>query len=1140
MSTSRLDEDVAVARKAVELAAELIATADRRSGRRDRRRLARMARMLDDDAGRRTLIVLLDEVARIPDTRRAARRLADLVEDEGVPGFLGPLDRVAFGAGARLARRFHRLVLPLVQARVRRETAGVILPAEDPAFARYVSTRTRQGVRLNVNVLGEAVLGDGEARRRLDAVIERLRRPDVDYVSVKLSAIAAQLNIVAFDATIERVAERLRRLYAAAMAFDPPKFVNLDMEEYRDLRLTTTVFRRVLDEPRFRALDAGIVLQAYLPDSHDALVELCEWARDRRAAGGGRIRVRLVKGANLAMERVEAELRGWPQAPYGYKSEVDASYKRMLDTALDERWADAVVIGLASHNLFDVAWALVQRDVRGACGRLEIEMLEGMAPPQAAATRDAAGSLLLYAPVVREDDFSSAIAYLIRRFDENTAPENYLRSLFSLDVGSPAFDAECARFLQAVSQRRTVPTTPRRTQDRNRPDRAVDDKAPFANEPDTDFSLPANREWLHRELSAWTAPALVCPVVDGDEVDTGRHVTTASPNRPDRPFLTHAVADAETVDRAVAVARRAGPAWAARRPAERRRILARVAHVMAECRGETLAAMAHEAGKTVLEGDPEVSEACDFARYYAASTRDIETLVGDGLTFEPLGTVVVASPWNFPYAIPAGGVLAGLAAGNAVILKPAPEAVLTASLVARHCWAAGVPRDVLQLVPCADDEVGRRLVTHPDVDAVILTGAYETARLFLEWRPDLRLHAETSGKNAIVVTAAADIDAAVRDIVQSAFGHGGQKCSAASLAIVEAAVHDDPAFRRQLADAASTLVVGPADDLRSVVGPLVRPPAGPLADALSALDPGEQWLLEPRSVDGNPHLWSPGIKLGVRPGSWFHRTECFGPVLGVMRARSLDEAIAWQNDTGFGLTGGLHSLDPHEIERWTARVEVGNAYVNRGITGAIVQRQPFGGWKRSVVGPTAKAGGPNYVLSLGRWRNVGAVDDVPYRRSLDYWWKREFAVERDPTALAAERNVLRYRPLPAGVLLRVGDGVPEGDVQAALTAAEVAGTPVVVSRRADEDDEAVAERLRAGACAVDRVRVLGTVDPVVRLAAADAGVVVDDSPVVRHGRIELLHWVREQAVSETRHRHGNLMPDRPRPPAVAGRGRHRA
>ena len=352
---------------------------------------------------------------------------------------------------------------------------------------------------------------------------------------------------------------------------------------------------------------------------------------------------------------------------------------------------------------------------------------------------------------------------------------------------------------------------------------------------------------------------------------------------------------------------------------------------------------------------------------------------------EPLGVVVVTPPWNFPYAIPAGGVLAALAAGNAVVLKPAPEARATAAVLVGQLREAGIDENVLQFLPLDDGPAGRALVTHPDVGGVVLTGSYETARSFLTWAPRRRLLAETSGKNSIIVSATADVDQAVRDVVISAFGHAGQKCSAASLAIVEAPVYDRSPFLRQLADAVRSLRTGPAADPASQVGPIVGPFTKALEQALTQLDPGESWLVEPtclhghgtdrgavefQSLSGEGRLWAPGVRIGVRPGSWAHTTEWFGPVLGVMRADSFEQALAWQNAVPYGLTAGLSSLDPVEHRRWAEAIEAGNLYVNRSTTGAIVGRQPFGGWKRSSLGPTAKAGGLNYLIGLRRWRDA--------------------------------------------------------------------------------------------------------------------------------------------------------------------------
>jgi RHH-type proline utilization regulon transcriptional repressor/proline dehydrogenase/delta 1-pyrroline-5-carboxylate dehydrogenase len=1097
-ATGTATADDLLADRAVSLCAHLLAaghTGAWGGGRLARRRLRRLADMIEDPAGKSFVLALTDEVLRIRRPARAAARLRALLRRRGVPGFVGPVDGAMLRAGAALSALAPAAVMRLVAARLRGESSGVILPAEQPQYAAHARRRRAEGVDLNLNVLGEAILGEGEARRRTDAVLERLSWPEVDYVSVKISSLCSGIDVLAFDHHARRIAGRLRELYRAAMAHAPHKFVNLDMEEYRDLALTMAVFTSVLDEDEFLTLSAGIVLQAYLPDSLAALQSLGEWAAARRARGGAPVKVRLVKGANLAMERVEAELHGWPQAPFTTKAEVDANFKRLLDVALRPEWADCLRVGVASHNLFDVAWALTVADERGARGRIDLEMLEGMADAHAAAVRAAGGGLLLYAPVAAKDDFESTVAYLVRRLDENTGEENFLRRLLSLTPGSSAFGVEEGRFRAAVAARHHDVPASRRTQDRTAEQSAprTGPVEPFANEPDTDFTIAANRAWVRQHLGQWR----------------------------DRPAAdVPAMADRPTVERAVAAAVDA----ALPGTEERRRWLYAVAEVMKARRGEVVAALVHDAGKTVGEADAEVSEAIDMARYYAETTHTLDALVGEGLAFEPYRPVVVASPWNFPYAIAAGGVLAALAAGSPVLFKPAPETVLTGLLLARHCWEAGVPADVLQFVPCADDEAGRALVSHPDVGLIVLTGAWETARLFQSWRPGLRVHAETSGKNAVVVTEAADLDAAVRDVTRSAFGYAGQKCSAASLLIAEAAVYDDPRFRRQLRDAVTSLPVGPADDLATVVGPLIHPPEAALARALTTLEPGEEWLVEPGMVDGNPSLWSPGVKLGVRPGSFLHLTECFGPVLGVMRADSLDHAIELQNATAFGLTGGIQSLDGAEIEHWLARVQVGNAYVNRGITGAIVRRQPFGGWKRSAVGPGAKAGGPNYVLSLGRWHQADRATQL--EGGFAAWWDQHFGLDHDPTGLAAESNVFRYRPL-SRVHVRLQGPDDLWAAEAAAEAARVAGVAVTFSTQAPAgeievvDDAALAQRLSS--MALDRLRVLGPVADVLREAAADAGVELDDQPVTGHGRVELLRWVREQTVTRSRHRYGNIV-----------------
>ena len=1112
----------AVVDRAVARAAGWMDDAERQRTRREKANRRRLTRLLKDPAGLPVTMALTDEVMRIADPGRAAATLRSAAAASNRHA-LGIRDHVGIAAVSRLSTIAPDPSMRLVHWQIREASTGIILPAEQAALRKHLHKRAAEGARLNINVLGEAVLGEDEATHRLDRVIEMLTRPEVTYISVKISAIAAQLSTFDHAGSVLRVAERLRTLYRAASATSPRTFVNLDMEEYRDLALTMDVFTQVLSEDEFLDVEAGIVLQAYLPESHAVFEQLRTWALARRERGGAPIKVRIVKGANLAMETAEAQVHGWPAAPYGSKADVDASWKRLVDVALRAENADAVRIGIASHNLFDLAWSLEVASERGLARQVDIEMLEGMANAEALAIIHDVGSVLLYAPVTSRDDFASAVAYLVRRLDENTAPENFLRASFSLTVGSPTFAEQEGRFRDAVAARHTVGVETRRHGAHPERDTEPVSTGLFHNEPEIDVTRPEERELiaaaLDRHSPGWDRPIPL--VIAGAEYVDGV-VQGGNPSADGASWYIYTVATRELVDEAVAAARAAVAGWEARGHHDRARVLWEAARVMAEEHHDTLAVMALDAGKTVDQGIPEVCEAIDFARYYGRSA--IRTLE-DAAPSSPAGVVVVVPPWNFPYAIPAGGVLAALAAGNSVILKPAPETVATAWILVQQLWRAGVPREVLQFVPTRDDEVGQHLVTHPDVDVVILTGSWATARLFSSWRPDLRLMAETSGKNALLISATADIDAAVKDLVASAFGHAGQKCSAASLAIVEASVFDNPAFLRQLRDAVTTEVVGAGTNAATVIGPLIRPADGPLRRALTTLDPGESWLVEPRQLDQTGHLWSPGVKIGVEPGSWSHMTEWFGPVLGVMRAPDLDTAIEWQNAVEYGLTAGIHALDVGECETWIDRIQSGNVYVNRGTTGAVVNRQPFGGWKKSAVGPTAKAGGENYVACLRDWTPGEAALTSADTQA---WWRTIGSTVRDLTGLTVERNLVRLRPLHTPVLVRVDADTRAVDLESVRRMAARTGTRIVLSsatsRGADtvvESVEHAVERVRAGR--VSRVRWLSQEDPGdLAVVGLDAGISIDRRPIAGSVAVEGPRWMHEQSVCITAHRYGNV------------------
>ncbi len=1172
---------------------------------------ARLAGVLQDANGLPFTLGFVDGVMR-PESLTAAasqlRRIAPIVP-EFLPWYLRSVVRLGGGVAPLLPAP----VVPIARRVLRDMVGHLVVDARPAKLGAAIERIAADGSRLNLNLLGEAVLGEAEARRRLDSIHELIQRPDVDYVSVKVSAIVSHLSMWAFDKVVDEVVERLLPLYLTAAG--DSTFINLDMEEYRDLDLTIAVFTRLLEDPRLAGLEAGIVLQAYLPDALPALQELTAWAQDRVAHGGARIKVRLVKGANLAMERVEARMHGWEPATYDTKLDTDANHLRCLDWALRPEHTAAVKIGVAGHNLFGIAYAWLLAGERGVRDAVEFEMLLGMAQGQVQAVSREVGPVLLYVPVVEPAEFDVAISYLVRRLEENASAENFLSAALRLGEDESLFVREQDRFLDALDRAAdpTLRTGPRRTQDRHAPVHESVRPVPSAPAPETDLtkavlgisrgSDDGGREafletavYSARELEhdAGGAPGFV-NTADTDPAlpanrDWAREVRERIPGSDLGTATTAAgrVDDAAALDRIVQGVRRAAPAWGGRPAAERAEVLLRAAAALEGRRADLIEVAASETGKVFAEADVEVSEAVDFARYYAAKARELDAIAG--AVFVPSSVTVVTPPWNFPLAIPAGGVLAALAAGSGVVFKPAPQARRCAAVIAETLWQAGIPRDLLALVDVEEGDLGRDLITHEAVDRVILTGAWDTAALFRSWRPDLPLLAETSGKNAMIITPSADLDLAVADLVKSAFGHAGQKCSAASLAILVGPVGRSPRFARQLADAVRSLHIGPPTDPLAEVGPVIERPDGKLAWALSELEGEEQWLIEPALAegdDGSGRLWRPGIRVGVQPGSRFHTEEFFGPVLGVMHAPTLAKAIEMQNAVAYGLTAGLYTQDPDDLALWLDRVEAGNLYVNRGITGAIVQRQPFGGWKRSSVGPGAKAGGPNYLIGLGSWRSQagGPASSTLHLRGLDSritaliesaqsslayesfeWlrrsalsdalaWDREFGQVRDVSHLDVERNLFRYRPVPVEVRATADAGLQEllrvviAGVRAG--AAFVLSTPVGLPadvRRAlsdldapvflESDDEWLQrlQRQDAGPEGValpvaDRVRLVGGREGVAalraKLATASAGdpdLAVYDGEVTGAARIELLPFVHEQSISITAHRYGNLDP----------------
>jgi RHH-type transcriptional regulator, proline utilization regulon repressor / proline dehydrogenase / delta 1-pyrroline-5-carboxylate dehydrogenase len=1161
---------------ATELASLILLAAEHFQTNEEKQQQKNLAKMMEDPMGKIFTTAFTDQSFRPNKFSRIAHQMVYLLHYFGVPNFLSPIKTLAMRLLKTFGLAFPALIVPGAIAALRRETSKVIIPGEKKALLAHIKTRSKEGIRLNLNHLGEAILGEEEANKRLEVYLKDLKEDAINYVSIKISTIYSQINLISWNDTLEHIANKLRKLYRTAIKYPYlaqdgqrlAKFINLDMEEYKDLLLTKEVFKKVLDEEEFKHYSAGIVLQAYIPDSHLIQQELTEWAMKRCQKGGAPIKIRLVKGANLAMERVEASLRGWSQATYESKIHTDANYKRMVHYALETKHIRCATIGIGSHNLFDIAYALLLASENEVFDFINFEMLEGMADHIRRIIHELTGTVLLYCAVATKQDFQSAIAYLIRRLDENTGPENFLRHMFNLHPGTESWDTQTAFFLEGFKQIQTAPLGPNRKQNRYDPPKSFLTTTPFENEPDTDFSLPTHVQWAadilnkYKDLSFGPIPL----VINGKEI----HEQTPSgkgydPSKPGRVIYTYSMAHQDLIEEALRVSKSSEALWKSVSIEERIKIIAQSAHLMRVKRADFIGVMIADGGKTIIEADTEYSEAIDFAEYYLRSMLRYNSL--EDLSFSPRGTILITPPWNFPVSIPAGGIIAALITGNCVLFKPAPEAVLCGWELAKLFWQAGVPKNVLQFINCVDEPIGSELIKDCRINSVILTGATATAKLFLQLRHALHLCAETGGKNALIITAMADKDLAIKDLVHSAFGHNGQKCSAASLAILEKEVYEDEKFLKQLRDAVSSLKVGSAWNPQNKITPLIKPPGPELLKALTTLEPGESWLLKPRQDPSNPNLWSPGIKLGVTRGSFTQTTELFGPVLGLIQADDLDHAMQIANSTPYGLTSGLHSLDEREQKKWQNTIIAGNCYINRTITGALVQRQPFGGCKKSSFGNGAKAGGPNYLLQfmhatqktlpkekspVNTWVNRLSTFLEKFDFSTEdlgtwyasvahyaFWWQR-FKRDYDPTKILGQDNIQRYVSHKK-IAIRLYPENDPLDYLRLFAAALTTETSVQISWKqsgknfpphanwqallplfniTEESEEDFLSRVRSGD--IKRVRMISKATPELLNAAAISACYINDTPVLANGRIELLHYLREVSLSIDYHRYGNL------------------
>lgn len=1131
---------------------------------------AKMQKLLNNPKNKVMLIELLDRSFRCKDKSASFELIEHTLGKFGIADFFTPFERFLLFSFVTFGRFAPSISVPFFVSHLRKDTSAMVLDASEHFLKPHIQKRkTEDNITLNVNLIGEEVLGEAESAYRMKKYKEALKSDYITYISIKITTIFSQINIIDFEYSKDEVVKRLDSLYAIAQEEEKKqgvsKFINLDMEEFRDLELTVEAF---MESVAKFDIKAGIVLQAYIPDSYEYLKKLFAFSKQRVLQGMQPIKIRFVKGANMESEETIASQRGWELPTFYKKIDTDSNYNKMLDFILQEDNYKYINIGIASHNIFEIAYAYTRIKEANALDSFTFEMLEGMSL-QCSYELSKVHNLILYAPVCDEAHFNNAIAYLVRRLDENTSEDNFMRYFFNLKVGDKHWEAQKTLFLQSLEGIKTLDNSTHRIQDRNNTQHTPSsyESKKFANESDTDFILPQNREWAkhikekYENLSDYN----VYPVIENAIKDENLSHIEVRDKIHNRLIGKTYLAGEKEIKRALEVAKHS--TFREKSFEEIHKILARAAQIMREKRGDLLGIAALEVGKTFLEIDPEVSEGIDFTEFYPHSLQVLREQ-NPQTRFSPKGIGVTIAPWNFPIGISVGTIVAPLAAGNVVIYKPSSLSTLTGYMICEILWEAGIPKDALIFLPSKGSDVSKYLLTDEAVRFAILTGGEETAYKMLESNPTLLLSAETGGKNATIVSKFADRDSAIKNIIHSAFSNSGQKCSATSLLVLEEEVYNDEEFKKTLVDAASSMAVGSPFEFKNKIAALCDEIDPKVQRALDELEPHEEWALKPRFVDGNTHLMTPGIKYGTKKGDFTHMTELFAPILSVMKAKDLQEAIEIVNTTGYGLTAGFESLDEREWEYFHTHIEAGNIYINKPTTGAIVLRQPFGGVKKSAIGLGRKVGIYNYITQFLDIRQesadknlveshlsqaLQALDSSAFllssiehtnlvlmAQSYAYHYTNEFALAKDYVHIRGEDNLFSYTKI-RNLAFRVCKEDSVQDILGVILAANTLGIELSVSFEQSDSIQKAQEicqklALQADfvkeneASFIDKIAQYERIryhakpsmhDRIYKQAAKQAKIIIRDKPLV-NGRFELLYYHNEKSLSISYHRYGNL------------------
>lgn len=888
--------------------------------------------------------------------------------------------------GAKVAGIFGALggafLNKIISSNIHEMAHQFILGESVQELVKNIEKLRKDGFGAVIDVLGEATLSEQEADAYVATYLELLNalnleqkrwkglgdtagNDDLDWgyspkinIAVKPTALFCLANPQDFEGSVVAILNRLRTICEKVVELNG--FLSIDMETYRHKDIILEVYRRLkLEFKDYPYL--GVVLQAYLRDNDKDLADLLNWAKSHDT----QISIRLVKGAYVDYETIRARQNNWEIPVWTIKAETDAAFERQAKMILENH--AICYFACASHNIRSVAAVMeIARSLQVPEDRYEFQLLYGMAEPVRNGIRKVAGRVRLYCPY---GSMIPGMGYLVRRLLENTANDSFLRQSF----------AEKSQIEQLLEDPVITLKRGKALGDSQAGGESAlaDGLAPFRNEPLAYFVRADHRAAFPKQIAeirsrlGRTYPLFI----NGKDITTSTLVSSVNPAKPSEILGHVCQAGVLEVGNAIAAAKAVYPAWRDTPPRVRAGYLFDAAKMMRECIFELSAWQVLEISKQWDQAYADVGEAIDFLEYYAremirlGSPKQVGQTPGElnHYSYEPRGVAAVIAPWNFPLAISTGMVSAAIVTGNCVVFKPSGITPIIGHQLVEIFQKVGLPPGVFNFTPGSSSIMGDFLIDHQDISLIAFTGSMETGLRIIERAA--RVHpgqayvkkvvCEMGGKNAIIIDDDADMDEAVPHVLYSAFGFQGQKCSACSRVIVLDAVYDK--FVTRLVAMAQATKIGPAEDPAFYMGPVADATAQKKILEYIELGKKEGQLLYQSAVPAEEGYFVPLTIIGnILPDHRLAQEEIFGPVLSVMRVENFDQAIEWANSSPFALTGGVFSRSPEHLDQARRAFRVGNLYLNRNNTGAMVERQPFGGAKMSGVG--TKAGGPDYLL----------------------------------------------------------------------------------------------------------------------------------------------------------------------------------